>query len=88
MASVHFVRIPDVTPSGRPSDRLAGPKISPKRLQLVSALRQIASVSNHWLAQRLQMGAPTGVSSFVYRFQASGGTRTRSFRAAVEPFAT
>ena len=35
MASVHFVRIPDVTPSGRPSDRLAGPKSSPKRLQLV-----------------------------------------------------
>ena len=53
-----------------------------------SRLRQITSVSNRWLAQRLQMGAPTGVSSFLHRIQAGGGTRTRSFRAAVEPFTT
>lgn len=63
-------------------------KSAPEKLQLASALRQISSVSNRWLAQRLRMGAPTGVSSFLHRFQASGGTRTRSFRAAVELFTT
>ena len=66
---------------------LPAQKSAPEKLQLAAALRQITSVSNRWLAQRLQMGAPTGVSSFLHRFQASGGTRTRSFRTAVEPFA-
>ena len=67
---------------------LPAQKSAPEKLQLASALKQLTSVSNRWLAQRLQMGAPTGVSSFLHRFQASGGTRTRSFRAAVEPFAS
>ena len=65
---------------------LPAQKSAPEKLRLASALKRITSVSNRWLAQRLQMGAPTGVSSFLYRFQASGGTRTRSFQAGVGSF--
>jgi REP element-mobilizing transposase RayT len=65
---------------------LPAQKSASEKLRLAAALKQITSVSNHWLAHRLQMGAPTGVSSFLRRFQAGGGTRTRSFQAAVGPF--
>jgi putative transposase len=60
-------------------------KSAPEKLRLAAALKQITSVSNRWLAQRLQMGAATGVSSFLSRFQARGGAGTRAVKATLSP---
>ena len=65
---------------------LPAQKSAPEKLQLAAALKRITSVSNRWLAQRLQMGAATGVSSFLRRFRAAGGAAARRLPPAVRPF--
>jgi hypothetical protein len=49
-------------------------------------MKRITSVSNRWLAERLQMGHPTSVAPFVYRFNQSGETDTPAFRAILSRF--
>ena len=65
---------------------LPAQKSAVEKLQLAAALKRITSVSNRWLADRLQMGAPTGVSSFLHRFHAGGGDRTRLFRRVLASY--
>ena len=65
---------------GTKLDELSPQKSAVEKLRLAAALKHITSVSNRWLAERLHMGAPTGVSSFLHRFRTSGGTRSRLFQ--------
>ena len=64
-------------------DELPAQKSAKEKLQLAAALKRITSVSNGWLAARLRMGAATGVSSFLHRFEISGETRSRYFESVL-----
>jgi hypothetical protein len=44
-------------------------KSAPAKLKLATAMKMTTSVSNPWLAQRLQMGAASSVTSLVHRFR-------------------
>lgn len=69
-------------------DRLPPEKSAPDKVLLAALLKQVASVSNRWLAERLAMGGPSSVSSLVSRFQRAGGTDTPQFRRLYSRFAT
>jgi REP element-mobilizing transposase RayT len=58
-------------------------KSAPEKVQLAALMKATTSVSNGWLAERLQMGKPASVSQFVRRFRLSGGSETRAFKAAL-----
>ncbi len=85
----------DLNPPAQPEDRASQlSRDFAKRTGVESGaananitFRNLSTSQSSW-EERLEMEAPTGVSSFLHRFQVSGGTRTRSFRTAVEPFAT
>ncbi|MCC5021525.1 MAG: hypothetical protein J6386_01310 [Candidatus Synoicihabitans palmerolidicus] len=47
--------------------KLADQKSHPDKVRLAAALKTNNSVSNGWLAQRLQMGQPASASKFVRR---------------------
>ena len=46
-------------------------KSAPEKLRLASAMKSATSVSNRWLAQRLQMGSVSSVATFIRRFRAA-----------------
>lgn len=50
-------------------DHLPARKSAPDKVLLAAALKRSTSVSNGWLAQRLQMGQPASVSQFVRRLE-------------------
>ena len=52
-------------------ERLPLPKSAPEKVRLAAAMKATSSASNRWLAQRLQMGAASGVTSLVHRFLSS-----------------
>ena len=52
-------------------DRLPTPKSASEKVRLAAKMKKTTSASNRWLAQRLQMGAPSSVTSLVHRFCAS-----------------
>jgi hypothetical protein len=68
--------------------RLPTAKSSPDKVLLAALLKQVASVSNRWLGERLDMGAPGSVSSLVTRFHRPGLAHTAEFRAFYSRFAT
>jgi hypothetical protein len=41
-------------------------------------MKMTSSVSNRWLAQRLQMGAVSSVTSLVHRFRATKGEAAKN----------
>jgi hypothetical protein len=53
------------------------------KVRLAAALKRTTSVSNGWLAERLQMGQPASVSQFVRRFVLAGGLEEPAFSAAL-----
>ena len=53
------------------------------KVRLAAVMKATTSVSNGWLAQRLNMGAPAKVSQYVRRLRLGGGTATRLFRRAL-----
>ena len=55
-------------------------KSAREKVELAAVLKAATSVSNPWLATRLQMGPPASVSQYVRRFRLGGGTRSESFR--------
>ncbi|MBI5774742.1 MAG: hypothetical protein HZA89_13480, partial [Verrucomicrobia bacterium] len=63
-------------------------KSAPGKVQLAALLKATTSVSNGWVAQRLQMGEPASVSQFVRRFHLSGGANTRAFKAVLSNVTT
>jgi putative transposase len=68
--------------------RLPTAKSSPDKVLLAALLKEVASVSNRWLGERLDMGGASSVSSLVTRFQRQGLAHTAEFRALYSRFAT
>lgn len=68
----------EVSLEALPAQKSAEPK-----LLLAAAMKATTSVSNGWLAERLQMGQPASVSQFVRRFRLGGGADTRAFRGVI-----
>lgn len=62
---------------------LPAPYSAPAKVQLAAAMKQLTSVSNGWLATRLQMGQPASVSQFVRRHRLSGMATQTAYLAAV-----
>ena len=58
-----------IKPTGLPAQKSA-----PAKVQLAAAMKAATSVSNGWLAERLDMGQPASVSQFVRRFRLAGGS--------------
>ncbi len=52
--------------------RLPARKSAPEKVLLAAVLKQTTSVSNGWLALRLEMGRPASVSQFVRRWMLDG----------------
>jgi putative transposase len=53
--------------------RLPPKKSAADKVRLAAMMRQLTSVSNPWLAQRLQMGVPGSVTQYVRRLHLNGG---------------
>jgi len=64
-------------------DPLPARKSAPDKVWLAAVLKTGTSVSNGWLATRLQMGAPASVSQYVRRFRLSGAAASPRFRRAL-----
>ena len=54
-------------------------KSAREKVELAAVLKTATSVSNTWLAKRLQMGPPASVSQYVRRYRLSGGTACERF---------
>lgn len=63
--------------------KLPSPRSAPDKVALAALLKQTTSVTNAWLAERLQMGQPASVSQYVRRFRLAGETEKRGFRSAL-----
>ncbi len=69
-------------------DRLPAPKSAPEKVQLAALMKRVTSVSNGWLAERLEMGAQASVSQYVRRFRLGELDRTAEFKSAVSRVTT
>lgn len=65
-------------------DKLPNQYSASEKVEVAAAMKQATSVSNSWLAQRLQMGQPASVSQFVRRFHLSGHVGRSEFRRALD----
>lgn len=59
-----------------------------EKVRLAAVMKTRTSVSNGWLAERLKMGAPAGVSQYVHRLRASGDVTDRAFKNALSKIHT
>jgi len=50
-------------------NQLPAKKSAPSKLALVTVMKRTTSVSNRWLANRLEMGEATGLATILRRFQ-------------------
>ena len=66
--------------------RLPALKSAPEKLRVAAMMKRITSVSNRWLAERLQMGRSTSVAPLVHRFNQSGEADTRAFKEMLSRF--
>ncbi|MEI6862540.1 MAG: transposase [Verrucomicrobiota bacterium] len=64
-------------------DRLPAKKSASDKVRLAAVMKAGTSVSNGWLAARLQMGVPGSVTQYVRRFRLRGGAGTRDFAVAL-----
>ena len=51
-------------------------------------MKTVTSVSNGWLADRLQMGVPGSVTQYVRRFRAAGENEKRAFKTVLSKVQT
>ena len=65
-------------------DQLPAQRSAAEKVELAVLLKATSSVSNAWLAERLQMGKTSSVSQYVRRFRLKGGTAKRSFKRALK----
>jgi hypothetical protein len=54
--------------------KLSGQKSAPDKVRLAALMKTCSSVSNGWLAERLDMGKAASVSQYVRRFGLAGHT--------------
>jgi len=68
-------------------DRLSDRKSDPAKTLLAAAMKQVSSVSNAWLAQKLAMGMPASASQFVRRrlLTQSGRAEVNMLLSKVKP---
>jgi REP element-mobilizing transposase RayT len=64
-------------------DTLDAQRSATDKVTLAAVLKAATSVTNRWLAERLQMGEPASVSQYVRRLHLRGETETREFKRAV-----
>jgi REP element-mobilizing transposase RayT len=66
--------------------KLGGAKSDPAKVLLAAAMKQSTSVSNGWLARRLEMGQPASASQFVRRtlLQPAGRARVKTLVSSVK----
>lgn len=64
-------------------ENLPAQRSAAEKVRLAAAMKTLTSVSNTWLAERLQMGLPASVSQYVRRFRLAGGATEKAFRAAL-----
>jgi hypothetical protein len=64
-------------------DRLPAAKSAPEKVRLATVMKTVTSVSNGWLAARLNMGAPGSVTQYVRRFRLRGAAKERAFQAVL-----
>lgn len=62
---------------------LPAQKSAEAKVQLAALMKATTSVSNGWLAERLDMGPAASVSQYVRRFRLSGGLDRPAFRKAL-----
>ena len=55
---------------------------------LAAAMKSLTSVSNQWLAGRLQLGKTSSVAALLRRFRLSGRMQEPAFRAVLSRFMT
>ncbi len=67
-------------------EKLPKQKSAPAKVQLAALLKATTSVTNGWLAERLDMGQPASASQFVRRFNLGGGAVDSTFQRAVAKF--
>jgi hypothetical protein len=71
----------DIDMNALPARRSATEKVL-----LAAALKKLTSVSNRWLAERLQLGKTSSVAALIRRFRLMEGMETPRFKAAVAHF--
>ena len=69
-------------------DRLPVKKSAPIKLALAAVMKATTSVSNRWIADRLQIGAVSSVGPLLGSFRRGGGTETPSFKRILSQFMT
>ncbi|MEO7797020.1 MAG: transposase [Opitutaceae bacterium] len=69
-------------------DELPARKSAAGKVQLATFMKTTSSVSNGWLADRLQMGKAASVSQYVRRFRLEGKHESRALRKALSIFTT
>lgn len=60
--------------------KLPAKRSAPEKVLLAAVMKQATSVSNGWLADRLQIGLAATVSQYVRRLRLAGGDRTPQFQ--------
>ena len=63
-------------------------KSAPEKVFLAAALKTITSVSNRWLADRLQLGNTSSVPALLRRFRLAQGMAAPRFKAVMSRFMT
>lgn len=63
-------------------------KSAAEKVQLAAWMKTTTSVSNGWLAKRLEMGKPGSVTQYVRRFRQGGGAKNRAFKSALSKIHT
>jgi len=76
-----MARALDITLARLPKKKSAGEK-----LLLAAAMKRTTSAPARWLAQRLQMGAPSSVATLVHRFRQSGVPDRPAINAILSKF--
>ena len=64
-------------------DRLPAAKSALEKVRLATVMKTATSVSNGWLAARLDMGAPGSVTQYVRRFRLRGDADKRAFQTVL-----
>jgi hypothetical protein len=63
-------------------ERLPPQKSAAAKVQLAALMKMTTSVSNGWLASRLQMGVPGAITHYVRQFRQRGDDQSSAFKAA------
>jgi len=69
-------------------DQLPVTKSAPVKLALAAVMKATTSVTNRWIAERLQMGAVSSVGPLLLQFRLGGSLQTPRFKRILSQFMT